>query len=381
MIKKVKEETFTGTDAEIREKLNSVFVRPLSNKSAPKKRILFLVDNQNWCWTSTARNIAKHIPEYIFQIEPASEFKRHHKAMLEMCDLIYLRGYPFAFFDGLPKIEKPFIWTLSTGGENLKMRIEQSIGYANDALACIVQCNKAKAEAESAGIKNIHVIPNGVDVDHFKPLDAPGKYDIGFAGNNEGDRAFLKGSEFVKEACEFAGKSYIEVTKKNRLSYAEMPSFYNSIKLYAQPSNSEGCSNSVMEALSCGVPCLVCEGVGYHGENCSEKDGVFFVQRSGNDIAASITRIFESPEIYSNARKNARSFALKHSWDIISIKYKSLLDNLFTTIKPKKKETTKQEVKPKTNQEIEREIKEVELSLKREKLKRIKIKNERMIQK
>jgi hypothetical protein len=68
-----------------------------------------------------------------------------------MCDLIYLRGYPFAFFDGLPKIEKPFIWTLSTGGENLKMRIDQSIEYAKDALACIVQCNKAKEEAEAAG--------------------------------------------------------------------------------------------------------------------------------------------------------------------------------------------------------------------------------------
>lgn len=372
MIKKVKEETFSGTDAEIREKLNSVFVRPLSSKPAPKKRILFLVDNNNWCWTSTARNIAKHIPEYIFQIEPASEFKRHHKAMLEMCDLIYLRGYPFAFFDGLPKIEKPFIWTLSTGGENLKIRIDQSIEYAKDALACIVQCNKAKAEAEAAGIKNIHVIPNGVDIEHFKPLDIIPKYDVGFAGNNEGDRAFLKGSEFVKEACEITGKSYIEVTKKNRLSYNEMPGFYNSIKLYAQPSNSEGCSNSVMEALSCGIPCLICDGVGYHGENCTTEDGVFFVERSASSIASCITELLDNPELYKMARLGALSFAWKHAWPIIAQKHKSLLDNLFQKIKP----TTR---KPKTNQEIEMEIREVELKIKLEKLKRIKIKNERMI--
>lgn len=377
MIKKVKEETFSGTDAEIRTKLNSIFARLASVQSEAPKRILFLVDNHNWCWTSTARNIAKHIPEYIFQIEPASEFKKHHKAMLEMCDLIYLRGYPFAFFDGLPKIEKPFIWTLSTGGENLKMRIDQSIEYAQDALACIVQCNKAKDEAAAAGIKNIHVIPNGVDVDHFKPLDAPGKYDIGFAGNNEGDRAFLKGSEFVKEACEITGKSYIEVTKKNRLSYNEMPGFYNSIKLYAQPSNSEGCSNSVMEALSCGIPCLICEGVGYHGENCTEEDGVFFVERSASSIASCITELLDNPELYKNARLDALSFARKHTWPIIAEKYKSLLDNLFRTIKPTIREARKQ----KTIKEIESEIKEVELKIKLEKLKRIKIKNERMMTK
>jgi len=374
MIKKVKEETFSGTDAEIRTKLNSVFARPASVQSEAPKRILFLVDNHNWCWTSTARNIAKHIPEYIFQIEPASEFKKHHKAMLEMCDLIYLRGYPFAFFDGLPKIEKPFIWTLSTGGENLKMRIDQSIEYAKDALACIVQCNKAKDEAAAAGIKNIHVIPNGVDIEHFKPHAGEEKYDIGFAGNNEGDRAFLKGSEFVKEACEKTGKSYVEVTKKNRLSYDEMPGFYNSIKIYAQPSNSEGCSNSVMEALACGIPCLVCKGVGYHGENCTENDGVFFVKRTGSSIAANITRLLDNPELYKTARLGALSFALKHTWPIIAKKHKALLDNLFENIKPIKKETRNS----KTIEEIEREIKEVELSLKREKLKRIKMKNERM---
>lgn len=374
MIKKVKEETFTGTDAEIRTKLNSVFARLASVQSEAPKRILFLVDNHNWCWTSTARNIAKHIPEYIFQIEPASEFKKHHKAMLEMCDLIYLRGYPFAFFDGLPKIEKPFIWTLSTGGENLKMRIDQSIEYAQDALACIVQCNKAKDEAAAAGIKNIHVIPNGVDVDHFKPLDAPGKYDIGFAGNNDGDRVFLKGSEFVKEACEKTGKSYVEVTKKNRLSYDEMPGFYNSIKIYAQPSNSEGCSNSVMEALASGIPCLICEGVGYHGENCTEEDGVFFVERFPMSIVRTMSKLLDNPELYKMARLGALSFAWKHAWPIIAQKHKSLLDNLFQNIKPTIR-------KPKTNQEIEREIKEVELKIKLEKLKRIKIKNERMIQK
>ena len=234
--------------------------------------------------------------------------------------------------------------------------------YAKDALACIVQCNKAKAEAEAAGIKNIYVIPNGVDIDHFKPIATKKNYEVGFAGNNEGDRAFLKGSEFVKEACEIAGKSYIEVTKKNRLSYDEMPGFYNSIKLYAQPSNSEGCSNSVMEALACGIPCLICEGVGYHGESCTTEDGVFFVERSASSIASCITELLDNPELYKNARLGALSFALKHTWPIIAQKHKALLDNIFENIKPIKKETKN----PKTNQEIEREIKEVELKIKLE---------------
>ena len=64
---KIYEEDFTGTDAETRTHLSRMFKNLRKKNELPeKKRVLFLVDNHNWCWTNTAKNIAKHVPEYIF---------------------------------------------------------------------------------------------------------------------------------------------------------------------------------------------------------------------------------------------------------------------------------------------------------------------------
>ena len=328
----VMEETYTGTEAEIRGKIGELFRSMRKQARKPKKRILFLVDNHNWCWTSTARNIAKHIPEYHFQIESAEQFRAHCDEMLAMCDLVYMRGYPFAFLDGLPQINKPYIWTLSTGGENLAMRIEQSLSYSAGASACVVQCERSRREAEAAGIKNVVVIPNGVDVDHFRERGANNfsEYDVGFAGNNEGARGNLKGSGLVADACSKLGIKYREVNKSNRISYSDMPEFYRSVYIYAQPSDSEGCSNSVMEAMSCGLLCLICRGVGYHGEQCHD-DEVVFVERSVEDVARKIEFLLRNPIKARDIGRKARAFAERHSWPVMARKHKDMIDNVFSS--------------------------------------------------
>jgi len=330
---KLKEETFTGTNDEINQHLLEIYQR--MKKSVEKKKILFLVDNQNWCWTQTAKSIAANLPQYSFSIVSAKEFKRDFDSLVNSHDMVYMRGYPFIFLRGMPKLPIPFIYTIATGGENLDKRITQSMDYADRGFACITQNEKTKIELEKLDFKNIHVIPNGIDAELFKPLfidvtsrddsskktlPAYKEYCVGFAGNNSGFRAELKGTGFVKSACESLQVSYIETTLENRLPYSRMPEFYNSIKIYAQPSDSEGCSNSVMEALACGVPCLICEGVGYHGEECrgGGADGVLFVRRDIEDIAGRIKFLMGDSAAHKQVSGNARAFALKHSWDKIA---------------------------------------------------------------
>jgi len=326
---KLKEETFTGTNDEINQHLLEIYQE--MKKSVEKKKILFLVHNQNWCWTQTAKSIAANLPQYSFSIVSAKEFKRDFDSLVNSHDMVYMRGYPFIFLRGMPKLPIPFIYTIATGGENLDKRITQSMDYADRGFVCITQNEKTKIELEKLDFKNVHVIPNGIDIELFKPSGADKKYDVGFAGNNSGFRAELKGTGFVKAACESMKVSYIETTLENRLPYSQMPEFYNSIRIYAQPSDSEGCSNSVMEAMACGKVCLICEGVGYHGETCIDtcsdescdnlentSGNAVFVKRDAGDIADKIKWLLDNPGIYRRISENARAFALEHAWDKIA---------------------------------------------------------------
>lgn len=319
MITQIHEEVFIGTDFEINRRIHE-----LIKKRRKKPKVLFLVDNHNWCWSNTARSIAAHLPQFEFKILSAKEWRKDPRSNEEWADMVYMRGYPWVYLDGERPLVKPYIFTIPTGGENLALRIEQSKAYKDTAFACVVQNNAAKAELEKAGFRNVHVIPNGVDTELFKPTDAVKKYRVGFAGNNEGCRAELKGTGLVKSACESMGVSYYEVTKGNRFSYEQMPDFYNSIRIYAQPSESEGCSNSVMEAMSCGIPCMICLGIGYHGEICEHSE-VLFVPRDVNQIARGI-RFLDDNELYQGISKNARAFAMRHSWDKIAPVHGKLID-------------------------------------------------------
>jgi len=344
-MKQIHEETFIGSENEINARINEIH-RKLK-EDVRKKRILFLVDNHGWCWTSTANNIARFLPQYEFKIVSAKDFRADYYSLINWCDIVYMRGYPNIYLDGIQEFDKPFIFTIPTGGKNLALRLEQSAPYKNTAFACVVQNQKAKLEAERLGFKNIHVIPNGVDTNVFKPTGIEKKYAVGFAGNNEGFRAELKGTGFVKSACESLGVSYFEVTKDKRLSYEQMPGFYNSLEIYAQPSESEGCSNSVMEAMACGVPCLICEGVGYHGEQCinacddaencdnpgNTSGNVALVKRESEDIALKIKWLMSNQDIYRRISANSRQFAEQHAWKEIAPVHGELIGQALKSIK------------------------------------------------
>lgn len=290
-----------------------------------RKRILFLVDNKNWCWTTQARSIAKHLPEYDFSIVPQKEFSTHSKTLLAVCDLVYMRGYPDIFLKNVGMINKPFIWTLSTGGANLDTRIEQSRKYKKVSSACVTQNLVATKAAKKAGFKNVTLIPCGVDTVKFSPSDKHYEYVVGFAGNSKGNRGDLKGSLLVKEACEQLGILYREVNLDNKLTPDEMPDFYRSLMIYAQPSEAEGCSNSVFEAMASGIPCLIVKGVGYHGEACEHAKNCIFVERNVDSIKYFIRQLIGYKKTYSRISKESRIFAEVHSWESIIGKYRSII--------------------------------------------------------
>jgi len=308
-----------------------------------KKKIIIGVDNRGeqirsgWCWSTQARSLAHHLPEYDFEIIPQVEVKRTLKqdgcAGFD-CDLFFWRGYSNVFMDeeDLQNFNAPFVCSLATGGVNLKYRLEEMESTAKQASALMVQNQEALYQARLAGYDNIHLIPNGVLTNIFKPVKPPKDPIVGCAGNTTGDRGELKGTNFIQQACNDIGFEYREANLDKIRSHEEMTEWYQSLKYYIQPSEAEGCSNSVAEAMSCGIPVLICRNVGYHGEVCrcgiTERDSgeVVFVERSAESIATALLTLEYNPIIDAGIRKNARRFSELHEWRHIAPKFRLMFE-------------------------------------------------------
>lgn len=263
-------------------------------------------------------------------------------------DAVWFRGGPMS---DIPA-GVPFVWTCGTGGAFLK-------GFADahdhpKAACVIVQNREAKKFLRSRGNrKPIFVIPNGVDTDMFNcdrtlAVD-PDDFVVGFAARKNNGH---KGWEFFKTSCDLAGIRSVKVCgyeANERIPHSQMPEFYNSIDCLVQVSDAEGCSNSIMEAMSCGVPCIIHRKSGYHGDVCENCKEVIFAERTAEDIADKITMLRNNADLHRRISANARTFALRHSWDIISHKYARVFNFLAmqkTNIVPIVKECSKVEPAP-----------------------------------
>jgi glycosyltransferase involved in cell wall biosynthesis len=272
--------------------------------------ITAIIDNKGWCWTTTARDLSHALPEHQFKFVAARQYRPSPDD-----EFVWCRGYARSIrYHHQPEV--PWCWTMTTGGKALEQRMAENGG----SRFVICQCRQAFDAMTDKGYKAF-LVPNGVNTVMFKP-GAPKKKQrrkVGFAGNVTGSRNELKGFGLIGEACNKAGIPFVNTTSEKPLSHMKMAEWYQSLWLYAQPSESEGCSNSVMEAMACGLPVLICEGVGYHGEVCRDGieygDGqVVFVKRDPADISEKISLLLENPYLHQRISRNARAFAELHGW-------------------------------------------------------------------
>lgn len=319
-----------------------------TEKEMNKKPLIgILVDNHDWCWTKTAKDLMYQLPEFDYEVLSAYKFKKlkdYYKY-----DFLYLRGYANAFFD-FSNQERiiPFISTLSTGGEALNLRMDQMRDQAKKGWGLIVQNKRAYHKAKLEHYERVFLIPNGVDTFAYSPAtEKPKSIYVGMAGNMKDERAFLKGRPFVEEAVKgITDVQFVETPQENPLNYEGMMEWYQALTIYAQPSESEGCSNSVMEAMSSGLPCLICDGVGYHGEVCLDgrahkRGSVLFVERNMQSIRKAIKYLLDNPDEYKRISTNAREFAKDHNWRFIAEKFRPVFQDLFEFAIKKKKDHSK----------------------------------------
>lgn len=303
-------------------------------------KIYVVTDQAGWCWASTVEEIARRLPQHEFVVTSKPRVDEAAAA-----DLIWIRGYPYLFRKAA-QAGVPVVWTFCTGCARAQDLIDRCRPYFG--LGTVVCQNTATRELlVAAGAGQVVVIPNGVDADRFHPAERPPEsFVVGMAANVNGERWINKGAAAVVEACRTKGVALRMATKPRpgapspapefdvgRIDHANMPEFLRGLSVFAQPSNAEGCSNSIMEAMACGLPCIICLESGYHGSHCVDgsiapSGEVLFVRHNDpGEIMEALSWVNRYPEEAAQIGRNARRFALMHSWDEIARRYGAVFND------------------------------------------------------
>ena len=209
-------------------------------------------------------------------------------------------------------------------------------------------------------IKNVTIIPNGVDDLFFKriknnsfkkKLKIKGKIVLFFGRLNitKGpDKLVLAAKEILKERKDvyFVLIGPDEGMKKNliklinddknillldpiydRKKIAEM---YQASSAYVLPSYREGSPLTLFEAMASGLPIIASpvNGVPYE---MSEKNGIFVNYGDINGLKEAILKILNNPRLAKKYALNNKKTALKYKWDLIYEKTLKLYKEILTS--------------------------------------------------
>jgi glycosyltransferase involved in cell wall biosynthesis len=199
---------------------------------------------------------------------------------------------------------------------------------------------------------SIEVIPNGVDLDRFHPVQ----------NSNEPDRLRLltvgrlsvtKRVEMLIDAVEIlykegrklnltiAGGGQLEqnlkdiVTQKKlhdiikvagRVDPEDIPQMYRQNDLFVSASMQEGMSNAMLEAMASGLPIVAthCEGV----EELITDNGIIVEQANAEAVAGAIRKVADDHLLLKQMAIAARKQAERFAWSGIAKEYLALYERV-----------------------------------------------------
>lgn len=206
-------------------------------------------------------------------------------------------------------------------------RVKQEKEYYKKANGIIVT-NKDAAEfihdQYKIDSKIIHVIPNFIDSNVFKPIDNIEKqYDILFVGRLieiKNLKNLLYAVKGLNLKVLFIGKGVLKndlklIARENninleiidRVDNHELPEYYNSARIFVLPSLYEGNPKVLLEALACGCACIGSDVRGINNVIMHEKNGLL-CNTDFKSIREAVNILIENETLRKSIQKYARAF-------------------------------------------------------------------------
>lgn len=234
-------------------------------------------------------------------------------------------------FDLMDDVHRNKWWEWAT-----RYTLKRSTFFTSDA-----NVTRDKAVAYGMNPEKTIVFPWGVDLEHFSPstfdvrrstftlfcnrswesrydVDVLARAFVKVAQQNENvDLILLNGGSQGGKLRNIlqSGGVLDRVTFGGQISQTDLPRWYHMADLYISPSHVDGSSVSLMEALACGLPCLVSDIPANQEWVVDDENGWLFrdgdVNHLAEKILAAISQREKLPEI---GRASRRSAEMRADW-------------------------------------------------------------------
>ena len=199
---------------------------------------------------------------------------------------------------------------------------------ANKAAAVVVMSQKMKGLLSTTNQQKTFVLPEGVDLEKFKPLDKIAcRILLGWPSDlltviffDSG--AFVKNAPLAKAAFKCVQQKIPQATLIciKGIPHQELITYYNAADLLLVTSYHEGSNNSIKEALACNCP-IVATDAGDAAERLKEVEQSYCVPgMDAEKLAEKMIRILEKP-----TKTNGRVIVQKVSVNLVAIELANLL--------------------------------------------------------
>ena len=179
-------------------------------------------------------------------------------------------------------------------------------------------------------------IPNGVDINKFKPMIIDHEFTVGYAGRISPE----KGGQFLQKLIEntpdikylVAGPIQMNWQAPKNCSYLgfvshdDMPCYYNKCDIIIMPSVSEGFSNSLLESYASGIP-VVGSKVVFPSD--VEKYGYKLPLHLPSWIKL-LRNLKKEKDVLKDIGKDARKYVKKFSWENYGERMYSIFNQVVT---------------------------------------------------
>lgn len=193
-----------------------------------------------------------------------------------------------------------------------------------------VICVSTKNKEEAIGLRyttedKCVVIPNGVDLHIFRKLDKKTCRDeLGISYDDfvlicVGNFTERKGQTRIVNAVDrlgrknikviLAGRGELEIESSNILykgfvAHGELPVYLNAADAYIIPTRWEGCCNSIIEAMACGLP-IISSNRPFNWDVLNKDNSIMIDPDNIDEIAKAILTLYEDESLRERLSKNA----------------------------------------------------------------------------
>lgn len=187
---------------------------------------------------------------------------------------------------------------------------------------------KNKEEASTIGLatpEKCIVLPNGVNLNAFRPMGKSNcRKELGFTDTDFiitciGNFSERKGQDRIIEAFNKIGKPNIKIIlggqgKLNNTSDAilysgfiyheQIPKYLSASDVFVIPTRWEGCCNSIIEAMACGLP-IISSNRPFNWDVLNKDNSIMIDPDNIDEIAKAILTLYEDESLRERLSKNA----------------------------------------------------------------------------